>query len=268
MTTSFEEDVSPGQQLHVLLKRMFPMDDGNDSSFAARIDYALRADGELVEIMYNSTINYMTRRLITTARYLKRKSEKEGASDRDFIYTLRRFLENELHIPGDKIELILVLLRECVRMSEKELTRKTIRRIRAQRRNCYICGIVLNRDEDQPYDSATVEHLWPQSIGGADKDYNLKLACKNCNESKASYVDASDYHYEEMCLISDKEDESFSADMSRVYEVAIWAKNGYKCTVCAKDAVYMGKLNFGRRNPRDSWHFLNIDAYCSRHLPE
>jgi hypothetical protein len=263
MANFLEDDISPGQQLQILLKKMYSMDADKTSSFVSRIDTALRSDGELVETIYNSTINYMTRRLITTARYLKRKSESEGASDRDFIYNLRNFLGNELSLPGDKIELILMLLRECVRVSERELTRKTIKRIRSQRGSCYICGIVLNMDEENQYDSATVEHLWPNSIGGADKDYNLKLACKKCNESKASYIDASDYHYEEICLKSDKEDESFSIDMKRVYEMALWAKSDYKCAVCGKDALYMGKLEFGRRNPRDSWHFLNINAYCT-----
>ena len=67
-----ENNINPGEQLREFLKKLFPADVKNDS-FISRIDYILQADGELIDLVYNSTINYVLRRLIVTADYFQRK---------------------------------------------------------------------------------------------------------------------------------------------------------------------------------------------------
>jgi hypothetical protein len=53
--------------------------------------------------------------------------------------------------------------------------------------------------------------------------------------------------------------------MTREYEIALWAKSNFKCKICGKPASNVGKLKLSRINLDDSWHFLNIDAYCEQH---
>src|SRR5262249_14785902 len=158
----------------------YPPDPDNLLSFISRIDAALMADGAFSEIIYNSTINYLTRRLITTARYFKRKSERDGLSERDFIYNLRKFLKYQIRIPGDKIELIHALLSASVKVSSRGPTPKTLRRIKRKGGTCHLCRGPLNMNEPEKYDSATVDHTWPNSMGGSNEDQNLRLSCLRC----------------------------------------------------------------------------------------
>lgn len=39
----------------------------------------------------------------------------------------------------------------------------------------------------EPDNWATIEHVTPVSQGGSDEPSNLKLACKRCNSSRASW---------------------------------------------------------------------------------
>jgi 5-methylcytosine-specific restriction endonuclease McrA len=240
------------------------------STFVSRIDAALLAEGDFAELVYNSCINYMVRRLITTAEYLKRKCDKEGLPDpgRRFIISLRSFIRNETDIPDRGIEKILILLVECTHARNREPTLFAKERVRKDARNqgvrCYICGRELDFAQ---HDLVVVEHVWPKAVGGGNETFNLRMCCSDCNSRKADYVDASDFHYEEISLVSDKGDEHFSNELRGEYRVALWAKSAYTCVICGKPASYVGELELDRRNPNDSWHFLNIDAYCGQHAP-
>jgi 5-methylcytosine-specific restriction endonuclease McrA len=121
---------------------------------------------------------------------------------------------------------------------------------------CYICGKSLTNEE------AEIEHMWPKAMGGTEKDHNLKVSCKHCNKYKQDYIDASDFHYEEICIAQEEGENSFSGNFKRLYKIALWAKNNYSCILCGTTAESVGRLKFVRKNSRDSWHFLNIDAYC------
>lgn len=119
-----------------------------------------------------------------------------------------------------------------------------------------------------PEEEIHTDHIFPRTMGGATAEFNLKVACKSCNESKSEYIDSTDFHYEQICFASEKNTESFNVELERKYKIAIWAKSQYSCSICGKPAVEVGRLDFGRINLNDSWHFLNIEAYCSDHTPE
>lgn len=276
MSSNYGTEINPGHQLQLFLKELFPPDPKSETSFISKIDAFLIAEGDFAEVAYNSCINYLVRRFINTAEYIKRSCEKDGLSepDRRFIVKLRSFISDDTHILEKHTEKLLAILIECLNVRKKDPSKKTKRRILKSAKSkhelyCYICGVVLDLDqEDQLSSAGVVDHVWPSSLGGKNEDFNLKVCCSNCNESKANYIDATDFHYEEICLISNKHDDSFSTELRRNYEVALWAKNKFKCTICDKPASQIGKLEFGRRNQNDSWHYLNIDAYCEKHFSE
>lgn len=280
------DGTNPGQQLRDLLKRIYPLDLENtnsseDNSFISRIDNALIAEGNFSHVVYESSINYLLRRLINTAEYLRRKYGSDEFPSEQFLIELRRFVVENTRLDSDKSEIIVLLLKQCVDAKDKKLKPSRKKRIfkNAQEKDelcCYICGNVLNVEkgsisEDKELETSEeiqVEHIWPKAMGGATEDFNLKLSCSYCNNAKKNYIDATDFHYEQICLVSDKNDEYFSTELKREYKIAIWAKNNYSCSVCNKPALSVGRLKFGRLNPDDSWHFLNIDAYCNEHTPE
>lgn len=264
-------EYNPGQQLQLLLREMYPPDSEDKASFVHRIDNGLAADGNFAELLYSSSINYMVRRLITTAEFLNRRCNKQGLPEphRRLIIELRTFIRDETDIPHSATEKILALLVECLHVRQKQptpMTKKRIKRLARDRSvRCYICGRELDYDE---LESVTVDHVWPNALGGKDEDFNLKAACPSCNRNKATHIDASDFHYEEICLVGDKEDDGFQPELCTHYRVALWAKSNYRCIICGQPAAYVGELQFARNNLNDSWHFINIDAYCGRHAPQ
>lgn len=52
-------------------------------------------------------------------------------------------------------------------------------------RRCY-CGKLLNWEDPEHPDFATIEHLVPKSRGGTLAIKNSLLVCKRCNESRSS----------------------------------------------------------------------------------
>lgn len=267
-----QNETSPGLELRNLLKKLYPFDPLKKRSFVSKIDAALIAEGEFSQLVYDSCIYYMVRRLITTAQYLNRQYGTSDHPPGRFVVELRKFVRDYTNIPKDKIELALTLLLECVNVANRKPGKGTKRRIlrytRERGLRCYICGCELDFDNPESPQRPVVEHVWPNSMGGLNSEPNLKVSCWSCNQHKADYVDASDFHYEEICLASNKETASFPKDLKGVYRVAIWAKSGYKCAECEKPASRLGELAFARRDLDDSWHFLNIDVYCSRHTPK
>jgi len=265
-----ENNINPGEKLREFIKKLFPADVKNDS-FISKIDYLLQADGELIDLVYNSTINYVLRRLIVTADYFQRKCKKEEKGNEKFITDLRAFLKDDMRFPEKSIELILVLIRECLDKRNAHVADSTKHSIRKRARDnnkaCYICGGELDFDtrKENSYNLVEVEHKWPKAMGGSSDNFNLEVACSTCNGKKSDHIDASDFHYEKICLVSDENDKYFSTEMKREYELALWAKREFKCSICGKSAADAGKLKFGRKNPNDSWHFLNIEIFCEKH---
>lgn len=264
-----ENSLNPGKQLQELLKELYPFSQGKGSNFIFQIDNALKAEGELSDLIYNSTINYMMRRLIFTAEFLRRKCEKKNLGEDKFILELRNFIKENTRISSRNLERVLVLLRECLKARKKEIASSQKTRIHrgAKQRDerCYICGCQLDFERIEKFKSPEIEHLWPRSLGGLSEENNLKISCSKCNSNKRNYIDYSDFHYEEISIVSDEDDEHFSTEMTRQYELAIWAKSNFKCKICGKPASNVGKLKLSRINLDDSWHFLNIDAYCEQH---
>ncbi len=55
---------------------------------------------------------------------------------------------------------------------------------------CIHCSAKLVISEaGRPLGAATIEHIWPQALGGTDDLRNLALACDRCNRQKGSRHD-------------------------------------------------------------------------------
>lgn len=269
--TDVENIINPGESLRKILEELFPSDFSNAQSCINKIDSALLAEGELASLVYRSTINYLLRRLISTAVYIDKKREKEGLPKFGVQNDLRDFINKNLMIRSKTtVEKIVALLIECLKAKEETCPQSVVKAVKSRGETlCYICGRQLNFATVGEMESAELEHVFPRNLGGSSKtENNLRYACNKCNQGKKSYADDSDYHYEEICLMTDEEidEESFRASFEHAYKLAIRSKNQYSCHICNEPAVKRGELHFARRNPEDSWHFLNIDTYCAKHL--
>jgi len=52
---------------------------------------------------------------------------------------------------------------------------------RESKKYCCWCGTLTTRARVQDYDTATVEHIWPEFLGGTSIIDNLTIACYDCN---------------------------------------------------------------------------------------
>jgi len=271
MATEDLLDVNPGEQLRDLIQKLIPFEPLPKTSFVDRIDTILMADGEFARLAYASSLNYLIRRLITTSEFLKRKYSGDQFPSDKYVQEIRRFIRDYTRISSVQAESVLSLVLTCLDERNRAPSQTAKDRIRAEAKRsgtyCYICGREIEFEQINQYNSFDAEHKWPKAMGGKNSRFNLKQVCRRCNIAKADFIDYTDFHYEEMCLVSDKASESFSNDLKWDYRVALWAKNDFRCIICNEPAEHVGELQFARREPSDSWHFLNIDAYCSRHLP-
>ncbi len=268
-------EINPGEQLRNFIKSLYPLDmedntQNQNRCFIDRVDHLIMAEGSFRQLVYDSTINYLIRTLIKTAEYLRRKYESDNFPPEQFIIELRKFLKSNIRLDDNDCEKLLAILQICLEVKSKSLKGAMKRQVRRnlnenQELRCYICGRALSSANKEDIHT---DHIFPQTMGGATEEFNLKVACKKCNENKSEYIDSTDFHYEQMCFVSEKGTKSFNIELERKYQIAIWAKSQYSCSICGKPALEVGRLDFGRINLSDSWHFLNMEAYCNEHQPE
>ena len=65
----------------------------------------------------------------------------------------------------------------------KQLVKRRRRLAEAQNWRCCWCGGVMSEQSGAP-DSATIEHVAPRRLGGADEIDNLVAACYGCNYAR------------------------------------------------------------------------------------
>lgn len=263
-------DINPGESLVNLLKKIYPQ---NLPGFLQKMDGDLLCDGDFENIVFMSCINYIARRLITTTAHFHRKFLPSVYGPDRYKIELKKHLRDYTRFKEEDVSSLVRILDECLSVSGDYPTDHEIKKMKRDAKNggrsCYICGASLEYQNPNLWNAASIDHKWPRSMGGSSKKNNLEVACSRCNnELKRNFVDASDFHFEEMSLVSVSSEEYNSREKNRYYEIAVFMRNQYSCTVCGQPAYRVGQLYMGRIDLNDSWHFLNLTAYCSEHYPE
>ncbi len=181
------DEYNPGEELQRLLKKIYPPDTEGRTSFIQRIDSGLRAEGDFAELVYDSCINYMVRRLITTAEYI-RDMRREGRPDPDrrFGQSFRiSFAQTELFSKATERSLVCCEVRSVRNSSNGQYQE----RIRAEDR-IGACDVTYVDEPDLLTRTRASGAQWPTRCA-ASQDLNLRVACPS-SKSKADFVDASD----------------------------------------------------------------------------
>ncbi|GAB4190333.1 MAG: hypothetical protein OHK0022_02980 [Roseiflexaceae bacterium] len=254
--------ISPGEELKNLLMKFHPKT--HSTNFVKQLDYCLAADGELEQLIYLSSINYLIRRFINTSQYIYQEY-----GEYSFRSELQQYLRDHTRYTDRQRTDIAYALEKCLKyMQETESATGDMnsRRNEAKRFNfnCYICGTTLDFGGSDPDKIATADHIWPRSMGGLNEKENIKVACGKCNNKlKRNRLDYSDYHYESISLSSNEGSANFLTELESQYRIAVYTKSQFSCESCGQPAYRVGKLLVGRRDTSDSWHFLNMVAYCA-----
>lgn len=258
MPDAIPDTSHPGKELFELLKHILPP----TADFPKRVDELLQADGTFVQLLYESTLLYVLRRLIRTAQFIDRYNR----TDRELYSHLRQQLRDEYSL-NDKVELVLSLLVLAVQCGRDDVTggeRASIEEttLRAGSFRCYLCG----RDFIQ--NSQTHEHHWPRTLGGVSRPENVRLACNECNNLKGEIVPESDVHYEHLTIKTVPGDVSFLTEFNKYFRLAVQLKSKSKCAICSMTVSRYGPMRAGRLDTSQPWHYLNVVLFCDRHYPD
>lgn len=260
----FKEKLSKyGEELRNFLKELYPI---GSRSFLDKMDYDLGADGELKELIHESAILYIFRRLVTTSEYVHRSNGENKAKTQ---YTLTEHLKDTTRFSALHIKTMVKLLIGCLDTARDDFSDGDKNFVRKQVKEydwkCFVCG----KDMVGPYNTATADHMWPRSMGGLSIKANLRMTCQVCNNKyKRDYINFADFHFEEIAMPTTDYNHYSSSTLPKWYEVAIFAKSNYECSVCGQPAYRVGELSIGRKELTDGWHYLNLTAYCLNHNPE
>lgn len=265
----------PGRDVAIVVAQMLDYDPSlQKRGLAPQIDNLLDAEGEYQDLAYRSAVFYVTRRLIMTARQIFRELEEtKSVNDIRFTRALRRYLLYDLNLPeGGWKQKLEVLLAQAVRESRKRPSTNKRKRLLKELRDrdtdrCYICGVELDFNTDDSSDCCfpELEHVWPSSLGGNDEVENFLLACHRCNGKKGDEISYPDSHFEKIVYLcgADGQPRSFRWK----HRVTFLGKSRHRCQRCKKEAKYYGELTLARLNQNQSWHLLNVEAFCEDHIP-
>jgi len=260
----------PLHELKALLKEEY-FDD--KKSYLNQADRDFNADGQINDLFYGSFINFLIRRLITATIYIHKKYAPLG--DGRIKGELRSYIQYYTAFNGQKKDKLVDILFRCVEASFDDFNKddKKAAKFQAKKHDwkCFACGCELDLDDEQVDNYATNDHNWPKGFGGLSELGNLRLLCKPCNNQfKKDYIDVSDYHYEEIALrhLTYADFEKEEKKYNRRFEFVVLAKSNFSCVGCKLPAYKVGELKMGRLETDDSWHFLNLGAYCNNCNPE
>lgn len=112
-------EINPGEQLQNFLKTLYPLNIENSNDieqqcFIHRVDQFIMADGSFRKLVYDSTINYLVRRLIKSAEYLRKKYDSDNFPPEKFVNKLRKFIKENTTIDENNGEKLLALLQKCL----------------------------------------------------------------------------------------------------------------------------------------------------------
>ena len=158
-----------------------------------------RANG-YTEFVRHFTASHLAVRLVLVARGVFRRVESEIRAEQDdpeaYVATtepvvseeLRRYLDDVSEIPAslhDDVERLTLRAVDASREKVGKGRKKAFRRwAEVHHPHCFICGTPLDFVDRNSLVAYTLEHIWPQHLGGNSEGTNLLPACSSCNSRK------------------------------------------------------------------------------------
>ena len=262
--------IQPGEKLAEFFRSLYPFP--GEGSPVSKIDYDLMEDDEYSRLVYESQIHYLVRRFIKSVRHIYENNINKG----DSVYhkiKIRQYIQRNTRYDSSEVNELVTLLLECIRSAEASGNgnlNRTKSKAKREDANCAFCGksmtFAKNVSKEQRHEQVTADHVWPKSLGGVHSMENMRAVCHKCNSRKGDYLGYYDYHYEYMCSKAPGRGK-FKKERGYEWKLAVLARSNFECYVCGASAEKIGELIIARKESSDYWHFLNLAAFCPRHLP-
>ena len=181
-----EIDRSPGPFLKSIISRI--IDNGPDG-FISNADTFCESDNKFIELTKKSVINYLVRRVITSAIHIWKVNGNPSIDDHVFIRNLRRDISRQFQLKEKDLELTLLCLHKIIENYKQNsipdgIRNKMKRNAKEGKDKCYLSGYNLEFKEGLDH-SYSLDHIWPQMLGGASAEYNLMVASRTFNSTRS-----------------------------------------------------------------------------------
>lgn len=223
---------------------------------------------ELEDFLLRSTALMVLRRLIWNASWYENRFGESRAIrfEKDYLLGVLGFIRQ------DRL-LISKLVFEALDASKKNISLGLFRNLKKQARNrsqcCEMCGCTIDYDTNGLPNSFSLDHIWPQSLGGLSEESNLRVACNDCNSRRQNIVEASDVHYEHFHVKTDwspDPTDSFWAQFKNEFRMAALLRSAFQCEICGESVESMeGGPDFVPRDRDENLHIFNVQVQCKRH---
>lgn len=270
-TIAMKNQKTPGERLFLyLLNRYSHQKSGSDSWIhTMSIEFEMP---DLEDYLLRSTVLMVHRRLMANASwYLSRKVEEASAFqsfERDFLGDMSDFSRNDQRFLAN-------LTFDAVKESKKDIPSGLYKRLRSEAKGrnarCKIGGCAIDYDADAAsHCSFSLDHMWPQSLGGSSEEWNLQVACSDCNSIRKDLVEASDAHYEHFHVKLERpangQATSFLSELHKVFRIAALIRADFRCEMCGLPVDSTeSDMDFVLPNRNETYNIFNIMVACAHH---
>ncbi len=240
-------------------------------------DFMMPAIGDY---LFRSTCLMVMRRLIWNGHWYL---DKYGSSSKDDRINAEKYYEREylrsyigLH-KGIASEL-RVLVYDAINASNKNipasLKKRIFERARGANQRCKLCGDQIDYLAKMGTEkrSFSLDHIWPQSLGGESEEWNLQEAHQFCNNERKNLAEASDIHYEHFHVKSEYDPKdtapSFWKELDWGNKLAALFISEFKCAECNDDVTvdnFEGNVIYSVIDRSENYNIFNIRVTCERH---
>jgi HNH endonuclease len=115
-------------------------------------------------------------------------------------------------------------------------------RLRIRQRANFLCEY-CHSSEEASTALFTLDHLYPQSLGGTDNEDNLALACHRCNGRRYNFIEALDPETQTVFPL-------FNPRQNQWFEHFIWSADGQRIL----GLTPIGRATIDRLDVNDEFH--------------
>jgi 5-methylcytosine-specific restriction endonuclease McrA len=230
---------------------------------------------DLEGFLFRSTILMLVRRLIWNAAWYEERYPGDRIAvietfERDYLLGNFGFNRRERR---ELSKLVFDSLDASRRKIPKGVEQKLLNSAKENQQRCQLCGrnidYSIDRNDELSY---SLDHIWPQSLGGESEEWNLQVTHKRCNSKRQDIADVSDAHYEHFHVKhnwSSDERDSFWKELNWQFRIAAAMKADFTCEICKNPEQIDesdGELYFSLMNRDENFNIFNIQVTCYEHL--
>jgi len=225
---------------------------------------------QLEEFLLRSTALMLLRRLLWNAQWYESRFVDEAVTmsryEKDYLSDVTRLSSIELHR-------LCIMVYNAVRASKKDISpglfNSLRKRAETSSQRCQLGGCAIDYSAKDGHNAFSLDHIWPQSLGGSSEDWNLRVACKDCNTKRQNLVEAADSHYEHFHARTDGPagaPNSLPSELNSSFRLAALLRADFRCELCGSRVdETAGGLDFVRSNRYENYHMFNIQVMCDSH---